>query len=305
MLDVGDNKVIRTVVNAMTVDVEDYFHVAALSDSIDRSEWDSLSSRVEMNTEKLLQIFDRAGISATFFVLGWVAERFPKLVRIIVEEGHELACHGYSHQLIYEQSIDEFRQETIRAKKCLEDVSGNRVRGYRAASYSITIKSCWALAVLAEAGFEYDSSIVPAHHDLYGIPNAKVYPYKIRIPGGSDLTEFPPSTINIMGRRIPIGGGGYFRLFPYPFTRWGLRKINNAHRMPFSFYLHPWEVDPAQPRVAANWKSTFRHYHNLDECEPRLLRLIKEFEFNTMSSVLDKMVLEPTDLSEITGEAFD
>lgn len=301
----GGNGTSGAVVNAMTVDVEDYFHVTALSGAIDRSEWSSIRSRVEMNTRRLLQIFDEAGVSSTFFVLGWVAERFPQLVRAITEGGHELACHGYSHQLVFDQDIDVFRQETITAKKILEDVSGQPVLGYRAASYSITAKSSWALAVLAEAGFEYDSSIVPVRHDLYGIPGAQVYPHSIQLPDGRQLIEFPPSTISILGQRFPIGGGGYFRLFPYQFTRWGLRKINSADRMPFSFYLHPWEVDPAQPRIAANWKSTFRHYHNLDKCEARLLRLLQEFEFNTMSSALEKMELESTDLSEIVPAATE
>ena len=236
-------------------------------------------------------------------MLGWVAKRFPQLVRAIVDEGHELACHGYSHKLIYEQNIGEFRQETIEAKKLLEDVSGSRVLGYRAASYSITVRSSWALEILLEAGFEYDSSIVPAYHDIYGIPGAPQYPYKIRFSDARQLIEFPPSTISIMGRRIPIGGGGYFRLFPYYVTRWGLRRINRFQSMPFAFYLHPWEVDPAQPRVAANWKSTFRHYHNLDQCEPRLLRLLQEFKFDTMFSVLENVTLELTDLSEIVGKA--
>ena len=267
MRDSVDNRELESVTNALTVDVEDYFHVSAFSNSIERSDWSSLESRVERNTERLLQIFDDANVSATFFMLGWVAERFPNLVRAIVDGHHELACHGYSHQLIYTQGVDEFREETIAAKKILEDVTGRAVLGYRAASYSITAKSEWALAILAEAGFKYDSSIVPARHDLYGIPGAPAHPYSIILPSGDEITEFPPSTIEILGQRVPIGGGGYFRIFPYQFSRWGLKKINSAHRMPFSFYLHPWEIDPEQTRIAASWKSRFRHYHNLGKCE--------------------------------------
>lgn len=278
--------------NALTVDVEDYFHVTALAQSVDKHTWPSLESRVQRNTRRLLQIFDDASVKATFFVLGWVAERHPDVVREIIETGHELACHGFSHQLIYEQGRKEFRQETIRAKRLLEDISGRQVAGYRAASYSITDESRWAIDVLVDVGFEYDSSIVPVKHDLYGMSDGRVFPYRMRLQNGKTLTEFPPSTIKLLGQRFPIGGGGYFRLFPYWFTRWGLNQVNCENEMPFVFYLHPWEIDPDQPRFAADRKSTFRHYHNLHKCESRLKNLLGDFQFDTMQSILNGMSLK-------------
>lgn len=287
------------IINALTVDVEDYFHVSAFADVINRDSWTSLESRVEQNTGKLLEIFDDASVSATFFVLGWVAERFPRLVKEIVANGHELACHGYSHQLIYNQEEGAFREETVKAKKILEDISGCVIFGYRAASYSITERSRWALEVLIDAGFKYDSSIVPVMHDLYGMANVGAYPYGLHLPDGRSLIEFPPSTIRFAGRRIPIGGGGYFRLFPYWFSKYGLNQINRRDNMPFSFYLHPWEIDPNQPRISAGWKSSFRHYNNLQKCEPRLLKLLKEFRFGTMMSVLGEMAPESLKISEL------
>ena len=282
----------QSIINAMTVDVEDYFHVAAFKDSIDVSEWDSMESRVESNVQRLLEIFDGLSVSATFFTLGWVAERFPGLVREIVGNGHELACHGYSHQLIYTQGPDQFREETVRAKKLLEDIAGVEVCGYRAASYSITERSGWAIPILIECGFLYDSSIVPVRHDLYGMHGAEAHPYRLQTPNGGKLLEFPPSTISLAGFRLPIGGGGYFRLFPYWFSRWGLNRVNDHDRWPFTFYLHPWEIDPGQPRIDAGWKSRFRHYNNLAKCEQRLSRLLAHFQFATMRSVLDSLELK-------------
>jgi polysaccharide deacetylase family protein (PEP-CTERM system associated) len=291
------------IVNALTVDVEDYFHVSAFARSIDRSDWDSMESRVERNTQRILQIFADASVSATFFTLGWVAERFPALVREITNNGHELACHGYSHQLIYRQDPKVFREETIRAKSLLEDISGLAVHGYRAASYSITHQSTWALATLIDAGFSYDSSIVPVRHDLYGLSGAKPYPYRVRVDSGREIVEFPPSTIAIGRGRIPIAGGGYFRLFPYGFSRWGMARINARDGQPFSFYLHPWEIDPDQPRVPAGWKSRFRHYNNLDKFEPRMLRLLDEFRFGTMTAVLDGLDLQLVELDTMVKSA--
>jgi polysaccharide deacetylase family protein (PEP-CTERM system associated) len=277
------------ITNALTVDVEDYFHVSAFSETIDRSSWDTRESRVEKNTQTVLQLFDDAGVKATFFVLGWVAERYPQLVREIASQGHEIACHGFSHELIYNQKQHEFRDETVRAKEILESITGQPVAGYRAASFSITDESRWALDVLCSAGFGYDSSIVPASHDVYGMTGAAAFPYRISVPESGSLVEFPPSTIPVLGRRIPIGGGGYFRLFPYWFTRFGLRRINNTDRRPFTFYMHPWEIDPEQPRIPARWKSRFRHYNNLEKFQPRLVRLLQEFRFNTMASVLSDL----------------
>ncbi|MEO0364751.1 MAG: XrtA system polysaccharide deacetylase, partial [Pseudomonadota bacterium] len=245
------------------------------------------------------KVLDDANTKATFFTLGWVAERYPELVRTIHREGHEVACHGYSHQLIYEQSREVFHQETFRAKRVLEDAIGGAVHGYRAASYSITRRSLWALDTLVEAGFRYDSSIFPVHHDNYGIPNSPRHPYTIETPNGGKLVEFPITTSKIAGVKVPVAGGGYFRLFPYWLTRTGLRRVNNVERRPFVFYLHPWEVDPEQPRIEASLLSRFRHYNNLRKTEPRLKTLLSDFSFDRIDRVLDRVVLadEPLALS--------
>src|SRR5690606_33370218 len=211
--------------NAMSIDVEDYFHVAALSGAIPRSQWDSMEYRTEGNTQRLLEVFDTAGIKATFFILGWVAKRSPALIRQIHAAGHEIACHGMSHKLIYTQTLEEFTQETRESKALLEDITGAQVHGYRAATYSITRRSLWALDVLCEAGFTYDSSIFPIKHDLYGIPDAPQTPTRMTAPNGGKIIEFPMSTVNMFGVRLPVSGGGYFRLLPYSLLRAGLRKL--------------------------------------------------------------------------------
>jgi len=281
----------NVVRNAMTVDVEDYFQVGAFAQSIDPASWDRFPPRVERNTHRLLEVFDECGVKATFFVLGWVAERFPALVREIAEGGHEVACHGYSHQLIYGQTPAVFRGETVRAKRCLEDQVQRAVLGYRAASYSITHRSLWAIDILAELGFSYDSSIFPIHHDRYGIAGSPRWPYRLATDGGRTIVEFPPSTRTILGYQLPVGGGGYFRLYPYPLTRSSLAQINHAEGMPFMFYVHPWEIDPEQPRIKAGWLSTFRHYTNLRRCEGRLRRLLGEFQFAPVKDVLDTLAI--------------
>ena len=273
------------ITNALTVDVEDYFHVSAFADSIDRKDWDSIPLRVVDNTQRLLQLFADNRVKATFFVLGWVAEREPGLVRDIAAQGHEVACHGYSHELVYNQSPEVFRQETIRSKSLLEDIIQAPVYGYRAASYSITDRSLWAIDVLCEAGFTYDSSIFPVRHDRYGIPGSPEYPYRLDSPNGQSLTEFPLSTANILGYRLPVAGGGYFRLYPYMVSKFGLSQINRQGH-PFIFYMHPWEIDPSQPRVAAPWISRFRHYNNLEKFESRLQMLINDFRFCRVTDVL-------------------
>lgn len=273
------------LVNALTVDVEDYFHVAALSSAISRESWSTREYRVEQNTERLLRLLADKGIEGTFFVLGWVAERSPGLLRRIAHAGHEVACHGYSHQLIYRQGPEEFREETQRAKALLEDAVGQPVLGYRAASFSITRASLWALDVLVDLGFEYDSSIFPIRHDRYGIPDASPHPGPVRAPSGRSITEFPMNAATFLGLRVPVSGGGYFRIFPYWLTRAGLRQINRAGR-PFMFYLHPWELDPDQPRVRVGMLSRFRHYTNLARCERRLGTLLDEFAFAPAARVL-------------------
>jgi polysaccharide deacetylase family protein (PEP-CTERM system associated) len=281
------------VPNALTVDVEDYFHVAALAPNIPRDTWGARESRVVANTHRLLAIFEQFGVRGTFFVLGWVAERHSQLVRDIAAAGHEIACHGFSHRLVYEQPVDEFRQETLRSKKLLEDITGTAVLGYRAASYSIVRSSLWALDILVEAGFSYDSSIFPVRHDRYGIPNAERVPHRLSTPGGKSIVEWPLATASILGFRLPVAGGGYFRLLPYWLSRWGLASIVQRESRPFIFYLHPWEVDPEQPRVSASRLSRFRHYTNLDKCEQRLRRLLGEFQFGTARDGLMKLGLLP------------
>jgi len=280
-----------SIKNALTVDVEDYFHVSALAQSIHRNSWDSCESRVVANTHKLLSILDERGVKGTFFVLGWVAERFPQLVRDIAGGGHEIACHGLSHRLVFEQSPKEFRQETDYSKKLLEDVAGSEVRGYRAASYSIVRGSLWALDALIELGFVYDSSIFPVRHDRYGIPGAERVPHRMWTPSGASIVEWPLATASVLGCRLPVAGGGYFRLFPYWLSRWGLASINQDECRPFVFYLHPWELDPGQPRVSASWLSRFRHYTNLEKCEERLKRLLRDFRFGTVRDGLETLGL--------------
>jgi len=276
--------------NAFTVDVEDYYHVSAFSGVISTKDWVKYESRVENNTNKILDIFSKYNIKATFFVLGCVAEKNPNLINKISKEGHEIASHGYSHQLIYNQSAKLFREETVRSKKILENIIQKPIKGYRAASYSITSKSEWALDILVEEGFEYDSSIFPVKHDRYGMPNAPKLPYKLKTIEGNSIIEFPLSTLNIFGFALPVAGGGYFRLYPYAFTRFALNKINKGNN-PFVFYLHPWEVDPDQPKIKAGKLSRFRHYNNLRKCESRLHELLKDFEFDTMANVLNDSVI--------------
>ncbi len=281
--------------NAFTVDVEDYFQVEALSSAINIDSWGQHESRVEKNTHLMLKILDDAQQKGTFFVLGWIAKRFPKLVEQISAQGHEIASHGMSHQLIYNQQQSVFKQETIDSKALLEDIVQQPVEGYRAATYSITNKSLWALDVLVEAGFKYDSSIFPMRHDKYGIADINPVPHLLTAPKGGQIVEFPITTLKSRMMTIPIAGGGYFRLFPYSFSRWGLKQINKQNR-PFVFYIHPWEVDPEQPVVKNISRfSKFRHYNNLSKCKSRLIKLTDDFKFSTMKSVLVDLKLLKSD----------
>jgi polysaccharide deacetylase family protein (PEP-CTERM system associated) len=272
--------------NAFTIDVEDYFHVAALASAISTDSWTDRESRVAASTDRILQMLDAHHVKGTFFVLGWVADHVPGLVQRIAAAGHEVACHGYSHQLIYNQDPQTFRQETARAKALLEDQIGAPVNGYRAASFSITPRSRWALDTLIEMGFKYDSSIFPVRHDRYGMPGASRVPGYIESPSGACIAEFPMSTALVAGTPIPVSGGGYFRLLPYAGIRAGLRSINDTEGQPFTFYLHPWEIDPEQPRVRVGLLSRLRHYTNLRKCAGRLERLLTDFRFTTMHKVL-------------------
>lgn len=271
--------------NAFTVDVEDYFQVSAFEAVVDRAQWPRFPSRVVANMQRVLELLARHGTKATCFVLGWVAERHPELVRDIDRLGHEVACHGYSHRLIYDQTPAEFAQETRRAKDVLEQIVGRPVRGYRAASYSITLRSLWALDTLVELGFEYDSSIFPIRHDRYGIPGAPRSPHVIERAAGT-IVEFPISTLDLGVYRLPVGGGGYFRIFPYWVSARAIAHLNRRERQPAMFYVHPWEVDPEQPRIAAGLLSRFRHYYHLDQTERRLNRLLREARFDSAQVVL-------------------
>lgn len=276
------------IVNAMTVDVEDYFHVSVFDGLVPRHAWNTLESRVCANTERLLTMFDETGTRATFFVLGWVAERYPDLVRRIAAAGHEVASHGYDHRLVYDLTRREFREDVRRSKAVLESAIAVPVAGYRAPSYSVTPKSLWALDVLIEEGFQYDASIFPIHHDRYGIPVSPRHPYVLN--RAQPLVEAPASTVRWGPLNLPIGGGGYFRILPYAWTRWGISRLNAVEQLPAIFYLHPWEIDDEQPRLEAPALGRFRHYCNLDKTEQRLRLLLSEFAFTTLASVLDTRV---------------
>jgi len=270
-------------VNAMSVDVEDYFQVSAFEEQISREDWDRLPARVEQNTERILDLFDRHGVKATFFVLGWVAERHPGLVRRIVERKHELASHGYSHVRATDQEPAQFREDVSRTKKLLEDIGGCSVRGYRAASYSIGAENLWALDALQEALYQYSSSIYPIHHDHYGMPQAPRFPFRYR---GNGLLEIPITTVRLFKYNVPCGGGGYFRLFPYRVTRWAIDRVNRREGRSTVFYFHPWEIDPQQPRVeGVSGKTRIRHYLNLERMQSRLERLLTDFRWDRMDRV--------------------
>jgi polysaccharide deacetylase family protein (PEP-CTERM system associated) len=269
----------------MTVDVEDYFHVSVFDGVVPRHRWERLESRVHANTERILRLLGDRGVRATFFVLGWVGERHSRLVRDIVSAGHELASHGYGHRLVYDQTPAAFREDVRRAKLVLEDAGGCAVAGYRAPSYSVVPRSLWALDVLIEEGYTYDASIFPIRHDRYGIPVSARHPYTIRRDAGS-ITEAPASTVRMGSLNLPVAGGGYFRLLPYAWTRWGIRRLNEVEKRPAIFYLHPWEIDPEQPRLPAGPLSRVRHYRNLDQTELRMHRLLSDFRFGTLKSLL-------------------
>jgi len=271
----------RAAKNIASVDVEDYFHVESFTGVVKRDDWDRFPLRVEANTRRLLDLFDEVGIRGTFFILGWVAERFPGLVREIVARGHEPACHSYWHRLIYKLTPEEFREDTRRAKGLIEQAGGVEVTGYRAPSFSVTRASAWAAGVLLECGIRYDSSIFPVRHDVYGIPDAPRRPFWIETSSGR-LLEYPMTTFRIgaRGPNLPVAGGGYLRLFPFRYTEMGVRRARREG-LPVILYIHPWEVDPDQPRLKAGWKSRIRHYTNLAKTADRLIRLLRMGEFTT------------------------
>lgn len=274
-------------VNAMSIDVEDYFQVAAFAPQIDRERWESMPCRIERNMALILDMLDRHRTRATFFTLGWIAARYPAIVREIVKRDHELASHGYSHMRASDQTPAAFRDDLIRTKQLLEDVGGVAVRGYRAPSFSIASGNLWAHDVIAETGHRYSSSVYPIAHDHYGMPGAPRFPWKTR----SGLIEIPPSSLRLLGRNLPASGGGYFRLLPYPVSRWSIRRINELDHHPCVFYFHPWEVDPAQPRVAdAGPRSRFRHYVNLDRMAARLERLLSDFSWDRIDRAFEEVL---------------
>ena len=276
---------VHPVVNGLTIDVEDYYMVSAFAELVPFKQWDSYESRVERNTYLLLELLEERNVKATFFILGWVAERCPGVVRDLQRCGHEIACHGYNHRLIYRMTPGQFREDLQRSKGILEDVTGEAVLGYRAASYSIVARTLWALDILIEEGFRYDSSIFPIHHDRYGVPGAQRFPHILERPAGKIL-EFPPSTYRLFGQNIPIAGGGYLRLYPMPLTLAAMRTINEREKKPFIVYLHPWEIDVEQPRLNGRMSAMLRHYINLGTTLPKLKSFLHEFKFDRLATLL-------------------
>lgn len=279
----------EAMLNALTIDVEDYYQVSGFESHIRFEQWSNYESRVMGNTWRILELLHFHQVKATFFVLGWIAERYPQMVLAIHKEGHEIASHGYRHRLLYNLSQEEFRQDTGRSKGILEDLCGAPVIGYRAPSYSIIQKTLWAVEILHELGFRYDSSVFPIHHDRYGIPDASRFAYYHFLSEGRKLLEFPLSTVRLLGRNVPVAGGGYLRLFPYRFIQWGIGRINERENAPAIVYLHPWEIDPSQPRINGARLSRFRHYLNLDKTESRFRQLLRDFRFAPLQRLQEEV----------------
>jgi polysaccharide deacetylase family protein (PEP-CTERM system associated) len=272
--------------NALTVDVEDYFHVEAFSSTVPRTSWDGFHLRVEESTRRILDLFDRHGVKATFFVLGWVARKRPRLVAEIAGRGHEIGCHSFWHRLVYRLTPEEFRADLREATCAIEDAAGMKLRGYRAPTYSITACSLWALEILAEEGYAYDSSIFPVRHDVYGMPSFPRLPTELNLGQRRTIIEFPPSTVRVFGLNLPGPGGGYLRILPFWYSLWALGRIRRERTMPGAVYVHPWELDPEQPRVAAPLRSRLRHYTGLRRTARRLESLLRRFRFAPMGQVL-------------------
>ncbi len=275
-----------SILNFLSIDLEEWFQVYHLREAVRADAWDGYPERINRNTLRLLELLDRCGTSATFFVLGWVANKYPRLIRMIHDAGHEIATHGYSHQMVYELSPENFAAEIRDSKKNLEDIIGGAVHGHRASNFSIVHETLWALDILAEQGIAYDSSIYPVRRERYGIPRAPLYPYRLRTPAGRDIIEVPLSAFTFLGRRIPICGGGTFRLYPYAATRHFISD-RNAHGKPAVFYIHPWEFDPDQPRQNISWSKSFQHYCNLEKTELKFVRMLSEFKFGTFQKALE------------------
>lgn len=276
----------------LSIDVEDYFHVEAFAGNVSRADWQTYESRVKRNTDRILALLEEYRQRATFFILGWVAEREPAIVRSIAEAGHELACHSYAHQRVFTLTPQQFREDLRRAKAVIEDAGGRPVLGYRAPTFSICKESLWALEILAEHGFVYDSSIFPIRHDLYGMPESPPFPYKYMLSGGNSIVEVPAPVIRLLGANWPVAGGGYLRHLPMHYTRWGIRQIHRRQQ-PVNVYLHPWEIDPEQPRIKAGWKSRFRHYRGLEKTEPRLRELLSSGCFEPVIEFVRRFLSVP------------
>ena len=286
--------------NALTFDVEEYFHVSAYSDHVRPEDWRSYPSRVGASVTKILDLLDQHNCRATFFSLGWIAENRPEVIRQIAARGHEIACHSFRHRRVFELTPEEFREDTRCAKEILEDVSGTPVFGYRAPSFSITSKSQWAIEILAELGFAYDSSVFPVRHLNYGMPRAPRSPFRIDTRYGP-IVEFPMSTLDLGGVRAPFGGGAYLRLLPYRYTLWGIRYVNDRENRPVCVYLHPWELDADQPRMSGSLSAKVRHYFGLGGTETKLKRLLGSLEFCTLGALIEEAV--PTSMAEIPEHA--
>jgi polysaccharide deacetylase family protein (PEP-CTERM system associated) len=272
------------MLNVLSVDVEDYFHVEAFVEKIRHDEWDSYERRVERNVVRILEIFEKYGAKGTFFILGWVAEKFPHLSKQIAMAGHEIGCHGYAHQRLQKLTPNQFREDLRRATGLLADQVQQPIRCYRAPSFSIVKSTLWALDVLGEEGYLFDSSLFAVRHDLYGIPDAERFPYWHTTPAGQRLFEFPPSTIRTATNNWGVAGGGYLRLIPYGATHWAIRHINQVEQQPVMVYFHPWEIDPNQPFIEAGLRSTLRHYTNLRTMAAKIERLLQDFQFTTLSN---------------------
>lgn len=284
------------VLNGLSVDVEDWFQVGAFEKVIERSDWDGLATRVERNVDEILDLFDESGVKATFFTLGWVAQRNPALMRRIVERGHEMASHGWDHARVFTMDRAQFAEDIRKAKAEIEDASGAAVTGYRAPSFSIDRRNPWAHAELAEQGYAYSSSVAPIAHDHYGWREAPRFAF--RPVAGADMIEIPVTTAEFAGRRLAAGGGGFFRVLPYEFSRWGINQVNLSEGRPAVFYFHPWEIDPGQPRVAgAPLKSRLRHYTKLDQMAGKLRRLIGDFEWGRMDEIAARESARTLDLA--------
>jgi polysaccharide deacetylase family protein (PEP-CTERM system associated) len=277
------------LINAVTVDLEDYYHVEAFASKISRTQWGCWPSRVTQNTKRTIEVLERAKCRATFFVLGWIAEREPVLIRELAQMGHELACHSHLHRPLHTLKPSEFRDDLRRSRDLIENAAQTRVVGFRAPTFSITDKSLWALEILADEGFCYDSSIFPIHHDLYGMPDAPRWAHCKQLPSGRSIWEIPPSTVRIAKMNIPFGGGGYLRLLPMAFTRWAIHRTHRHEKQPVIVYFHPWELDPDQPRMAGSWRSRLRHYTGLDTTAARLQEILSQGIFQPMINLVRQL----------------